>query len=150
MAPAPLPSDGGHYDGASPLDGGPSPSTLGGSSTKFKPSAAEIGIIVSVIVIVLGTLAWIFFWRARRARLNRQANENPASPAHGYEQELTDASGLRIPTPLPKDDRASTAEIDDVSSIERPPRSQRRPTVNWSRSESPQVKHEPHEFPSRF
>jgi hypothetical protein len=141
MAPIPAPEDRGHYDGASPLDGGPSPSTLGGGPTRFKPSAAEIGIIVSVIVVAIGTLVWIFFWRSRRARQNKQAHPPTAAPARGYEQELTDASGLRIPTPLPKDDRASTAEIDDVSSIERPPRSHRRPVVNWPRSESPQVNH---------
>ncbi|KAI1810705.1 hypothetical protein GGS20DRAFT_162345 [Poronia punctata] len=147
MAPVPTP-DGGHYSGASPLDGGPNPSTLGGGSTRYRPTPAEIGVIVAVVVVVIGVLIWIFFWRARKARQNGQTQSTAA--AQGYDQELTDASGLHISAPLQKEDRASTADNDDVSTIERPPRSHLRPTANWAqRAESPQFNHEPHEFPSR-
>jgi hypothetical protein len=139
---APVPDDNYHYGGASPLDGGPNPAGLGGSGGNFSPTGLEIGVIVGVVALVIVSLIWLFFWRARRNRMDKQPRSQSAAAAEGYEEELTDASGVRIPAPLPKDDRASTADKDEASSIERPPRSHRRPMVNWShRPESPQFNH---------
>ncbi|KAI3326983.1 hypothetical protein HD806DRAFT_531578 [Xylariaceae sp. AK1471] len=147
---APVPDEEFHYGGASPLDGGTNPASLGGSGGKFSPTGLEIGLIVGVVALVIVSLIWLFFWRSRRNRMNKQPRSPSSAAAEGNGEELTDASGLRIPIPLPKDDRASTADNDEVSSIERPPRSHRRPMVNWShRPQSPHLNRENHEMPTR-
>ncbi len=129
---APAPTDLPHYDGASPLDGGDNPASLGGGDTKFSLTGLEIGLIVGVLSLAIVSLVWLFFWRSRRNRTFRQPHAPSTTAARGHDEELTDASGLRIPTPISKDDRPSTADNDELSSIERPPRSQRRPMTNWS------------------
>ncbi|KAI1427365.1 hypothetical protein F5Y12DRAFT_792389 [Xylaria sp. FL1777] len=129
---APIPDEMPHYDGASPLDGGDSPASLGGDDSKFSFTGLEIGLIVGVLSLAIVSLIWLFFWRSRRNRTFRQPRAPSTATARGHDQELTDASGLRIPNPVPKDDRASTVDNDEVSSIDRPSRSQRRPKMNWS------------------
>ncbi|KAI0449449.1 hypothetical protein F5B21DRAFT_494185 [Xylaria acuta] len=128
---APVPDERPHYSGASPLDGGGDPVSLGGGDTKFSPSGLEIGLIVGIVSLAVVSLIWLFFWRSRRNRATRQARASSATAVRGHDEELIDTSGLRIPTPISKDDRASTADKDEVSSIERPPCSHRRPTMNW-------------------
>ncbi|KAI1194662.1 hypothetical protein F5X97DRAFT_327346 [Nemania serpens] len=129
---APIPDDIPHYSGASPLDGGGNPASLGGGSSKFSPSGLEIGLIVGVVSLALISLIWLFFWRSRRNRVAKQTRTSPATTTRGQDEELADASGLRIPTPVFKDDRASSADNDQASSIEQPPRYHRRPMANWS------------------
>ncbi|KAI2627211.1 hypothetical protein GGS21DRAFT_545845 [Xylaria nigripes] len=152
---APVSEEPPHYSGASPLDGGSSPTSLGGSGTetKYKPSALEIGLIVGVVSLVLISLVWLFFWRARRNQANRPTQTSPVAPTlEGNETGLTDASGQPIPVPLAKDDRASTAENDETSSIERPPRSHRRPMMNWNHWPQPSSQEnrvEEHELSTR-
>ncbi|GAW15600.1 hypothetical protein ANO14919_050150 [Xylariales sp. No.14919] len=137
---APTPNDMPHYGGASPLDGGGNPASLGEGDAKFSLTGLEIGLIVGVLSLALISLIWLFFWRSRRNNTFRQPRAPSSATARGYDEELTDASGLRIPTPITKDDRASTADNDEFSSIEHPPRSHRRPVMNWSHwSQSSQV-----------
>ncbi|KAI1433272.1 hypothetical protein GGR50DRAFT_696273 [Xylaria sp. CBS 124048] len=148
----PAPDESPHYSGASPLDGGSSPVVLAGTGAKFSPSDLEIGLIVGLVSIVVISLVWLFCWRARRNQANRQTQSSSEDPTLGdNEAELTDASGQRIPTPLPKDDRASTADNDEASSIERPPRSHRRPMMNWTHWPQPSVENrvEEHEMATR-
>ncbi|TGJ82745.1 hypothetical protein E0Z10_g6019 [Xylaria hypoxylon] len=149
---APFPDDMPHYNGASPLDGGGNPASLGGGDTKFSLTGLEIGLIVGVLSLAIVSLIWLFFWRSRRTRTFRQPRAASSATARGHDEELTDASGLRIPTPITKDDRASTADNDEFSSVERPSRSHRRPAMNWSHwSQSPQVSRvEEHEIPARI
>ncbi|KAI1749253.1 hypothetical protein F4782DRAFT_533540 [Xylaria castorea] len=128
---APVPDERPHYSGASPLDGGSDPVSLGGGNDKFSPSGLEIGLIVGIVSLAVVSLIWLFFWRSRRNRATRQARGSSAAAVRGHDEELVDTSGLRIPTPISKDDRASTADKDEVSSIERPPCSYGRPTMNW-------------------
>ncbi|KAH8159622.1 hypothetical protein CIB48_g8623 [Xylaria polymorpha] len=128
---APVPQERPHYSGASPLDGGGDPVSLGGSDTKFSPSGLEIGLIVGIVSLAVVSLIWLFFWRSRRNRA-KQGRAPSATTSRGHDEELMDTSGLRIPTPISKDDRASTVDKDEVSSIDRPPCSHRRPTMNWS------------------
>ncbi|KAI1827670.1 hypothetical protein F4861DRAFT_535876 [Xylaria intraflava] len=136
MAPAPdspsVPDDPSapHYSGASPLDGGSSPSSLGGGDTKFSPSGLEIGLIVGVAALVLISLIWVFFWRSRRHQANKQTQSPSAVPAlQANDAELTDASGQRSSDSAPKDDRASTADNDEVASIEQPSGPQQLPMM---------------------
>ncbi|KAI0521632.1 hypothetical protein F5B22DRAFT_643807 [Xylaria bambusicola] len=129
---APIPDDMPHYDGASPLDGGGNPASLGGGDAKFSLTGLEIGLIVGVVSLAVVSLVWLFFWRSRRNRPFRQPRTPSITTTHGHDAELIDTSGLRIPTPISKDDRASTVEKDEVASIDRPPRSQRRLMTNWS------------------
>lgn len=129
MAPIP---DEPHYNGASPLDGGPNPATLGGGNGNYSPSALEIGIIVGVISVALLSVFWLFYWRSRRNRA-RQAQTPASNDNHEPGEELADVSGLRNPAPISKDGRPSTADNDDISSIERPPQYHSRPIANWSR-----------------
>ncbi|KAI8627949.1 hypothetical protein F5Y19DRAFT_477122 [Xylariaceae sp. FL1651] len=148
---APVPDDGNHYDGGSPLDGGNSPSTLAGGNTNPSPTPLEIGLIVGVVSLVIVSVIWLFFWRSRRIRASKNARTEPTATATGYEEELRDANDLRIPLPLPKDDRASIGENDEVSSIKPPCRSHRRPMMNWTHSPQSSQAHqvEEHEMPSR-
>ncbi|KAI0401600.1 hypothetical protein F4802DRAFT_618802 [Xylaria palmicola] len=128
----PIPEDRPHYSGASPLDGGGDPASLGGSDTKFSPSGLEIGLIVGIVSLAVVSLIWLFFWRSRRNRAARQTRASSSTAVQSHDEELMDTSGLRIPTPISKDDRASTADKDEASSIERPPCSHRHPMMNWS------------------
>ncbi|KAJ2995026.1 hypothetical protein NUW58_g1387 [Xylaria curta] len=148
---APVPDERPHYSGASPLDGGSDPSSLGGNDTRFSPSGLEIGLIVGIVSLAAVSLVWLFFWRSRRNRAARHNRAPSATGVQGYDEELTDASGLRIPTPITKDERASTADKDEVSSIERPPCSHHRPMMNWSHwPQAPQVNRaEEREMPAR-
>ncbi|GAP91325.1 hypothetical protein SAMD00023353_6000480 [Rosellinia necatrix] len=148
----PTPEDLPHYNGASPLDGGSNPASLGGGATKFSPSGLEIGLIVGVVSIAIVSLIWLFFWRSRRNRAARHERTSPVAAPSGHDEELTGMRSMRIPTPITKDDRASTADNDEVSSIERPPRYHGRPTMNWSHwSQSPQTNNvEQGEAPARF
>ncbi|KAI0154226.1 hypothetical protein GGR57DRAFT_502812 [Xylariaceae sp. FL1272] len=102
-----------HYDGGSPLDGGANPSSLGNSGGPFKPSALEIGLIVGVVTLIVLSVIWLFFWRARRNR----ANKNPGSGATNgvYEQELNDVDHAAVHLAAPKDDQASTCDNDEMS-----------------------------------
>ncbi|KAI0425682.1 hypothetical protein F5Y09DRAFT_346456 [Xylaria sp. FL1042] len=128
----PFPTDVPHYDDGSPLDGGDNPSTLGGSGdAKTSLTGLEIGLIVGVLSIAIISLVWLFFWRTRKNRTFREARVPSTAATRGHDAELTDASGLRIPTPISKDERASTADNDEVSSIDRPTRPQHRPVMNW-------------------
>ncbi|KAI0438474.1 hypothetical protein F4803DRAFT_534950 [Xylaria telfairii] len=127
---APVPQERPHYSGASPLDGGGDPVSLGGSDTKISPSGLEIGLIVGIVSLAVVSLVWLFFWRSRRNRI-KQERATSATAIRAHDEELMDT--MRIPTPISKDDRASTADKDEVSSIDRPPCSHRRPTMNWSR-----------------
>ncbi|KAI0808828.1 hypothetical protein GGR55DRAFT_186909 [Xylaria sp. FL0064] len=127
---APVPTDIPHYDDASPLDGGDNPSTLGRGDAKSSPTGLEIGLIVGVLGVAIISLVWLFFWRIRRNRTFRQARAPSTAAIRGHDAELTNASGLRIPTPISKGDRASTADNDEASSIDRPSRPQRRPVTN--------------------
>ncbi|KAI1362452.1 hypothetical protein F5Y08DRAFT_341674 [Xylaria arbuscula] len=127
---APIPEDMPHYDGASPLDGGSNPASLGGGDTKVSLNGLEIGLIVGVVTIAMISLVWLFFWRSRRNRHFREPRTASVAASRGHEAELIDTSGLRIPTPIPKDDRYS-ADKDEASSIDRPPRSQHRQVTNW-------------------
>ncbi|KAI0111092.1 hypothetical protein GGR51DRAFT_569172 [Nemania sp. FL0031] len=129
---APIPDDVPHYSGASPLDGGGNPASLGGDGDEFSPSGLEIGLIVGVVSVAMLSLIWLFFWRSRRNRAARQTGAPSITATRGHDQELTDASGIRIPTPISKDDRASSAENDELPSIERPPRYHQHPMTNWS------------------
>ncbi|TRX90991.1 hypothetical protein FHL15_008196 [Xylaria flabelliformis] len=130
---APVPDERPHYSGASPLDGGSDPVSLGGGGDeKFSPSGLEIGLIVGIVSLAVVSLIWLFFWRSRRNRVTKQERGSSVAGVRGQEEELMDTTGLRIPTPISKDDRASTADKDEASSIERPPCSHRRPTMNWS------------------
>ncbi|KAI1114176.1 hypothetical protein F5Y14DRAFT_415682 [Nemania sp. NC0429] len=129
---SPIPDDEPHYSGASPLDGGSNPASLGGDSSKFSPSGLEIGLIVGVVSLAVISLVWLFFWRSRRNRTAKQIRTCPATTTRGQDEELADASGLRIPTPTYKDDRASSADNDKASSIEQPPRYHRHPMANES------------------
>ncbi|KAI0867462.1 hypothetical protein GGS24DRAFT_507801 [Hypoxylon argillaceum] len=148
---APIPEDLPHYSGASPFDGGGNPASLGGDGDKFSPSGLEIGLIVGVVSLAMISLIWLFFWRSRRNRTARQPRTSSAATTQVHDLELTDASGLRIPTPIHKDDRASSADNDDIHSIERPPRYHRHPMTNWSHwPQSPQTNHvEEREMPAR-
>ncbi|KAI0975599.1 hypothetical protein F4678DRAFT_275241 [Xylaria arbuscula] len=128
---APVPTDSPHYDGGSPLDGGNNPADLGGSDTKFSLTGLEIGLIVGVVSLAIVSLVWLFFWRSRRNRNFRQPHASSITANHGHDAELIDASGVRIPTPIPKEDPACTADNDECSSIDRPSRSHRRPVTNW-------------------
>ncbi|KAI1171972.1 hypothetical protein F4777DRAFT_593288 [Nemania sp. FL0916] len=129
---APVPDDVPHYDGASPLDGGDNPVTLGGSDTKYSPSRLEIGVIVGVVSLAVVSLIWLFFWRSRRSCTSRETRASSATATLNHGQELTDAGGLRAPTPIHKDDRASSADNDESHSAERPPRYHLRPAANRS------------------
>ncbi|KAI1181662.1 hypothetical protein F5B17DRAFT_444842 [Nemania serpens] len=150
---SPIPDDIPHYSGASPLDGGSNPASLGGGSSKSSPSALEIGLIVGVVSLAVVSLVWLFFWRSRRNRVAKQTSLSSATTAQGQDEELADASGMRIPTPISKDDRASSADINDqASSIEQPPRYHGRPVANWSHwPHSPPAKHvEEREIPAHI
>lgn len=128
---APIPDEMPHYDGASPLDGGSNPASLGGGDTKVSLNGLEIGLIVGVLSLAIISLIWLFFWRSRRNRHFREPRMPPIPATRGHDAELTDTTGLRIPTPISKDERYS-ADKGEASSIDRPPQSQHRPVTNWS------------------
>ncbi|KAI1335298.1 hypothetical protein F5Y15DRAFT_428324 [Xylariaceae sp. FL0016] len=140
---APLPDDDdNHYQGGAPLDGGSSPSDLAGSSSKFSPTALEIGIIVGVVALVIMSIIWLFVWRSRRSRAAKNA-ETPA-PTAGNNEELNNMNRPRILSLfVPNDEHSSIHDhdstpddkpdnkSDDNPSVKKPEQSRRRPVKNW-------------------
>ncbi|CAJ2503709.1 Uu.00g111030.m01.CDS01 [Anthostomella pinea] len=146
MAPRP---DRPPYEAGVPLDGGGNTSNLAGSPSSFSPTGLEIGLIVGVITVVILSLLWLFVWRSRRIRAAKNAEAAAASTR--FDNDATDAQDSSAPAPLPKDDRTSTVDTDEVSSIERPPPSRRRPVVDWNHWVHPTQRNtvEEHEIANR-
>ncbi|KAI0187258.1 hypothetical protein F4808DRAFT_466294 [Astrocystis sublimbata] len=116
---APAPDERPHYSGASPLDGGGDPTSLGGNDAKLSPSGLEIGLIVGILSLAIVSLIWLFFWRSRRNRA-RQTQAISAAADPDRDQELTETAHPRIPTPISKDDRISTGDKDEATSVDPP------------------------------
>ncbi|KAI8957552.1 hypothetical protein F5Y11DRAFT_360733 [Daldinia sp. FL1419] len=124
MAPRPQDTSGnGRYDAGSPLDGGTSPSDLGGGRMPYKPSSLEIGVITGICILVLLAVIGVFFWRARKNRLAKGSSALHSGP----DTLRSDASPQPLsphqpnePVPPPKDSHFGAVKNEDPASFDQP------------------------------